>query len=96
MTDITEATANASDEPQEASVPVDTTTLQPTLGDLYAVLVDMHRMEAEKLTILRSVANLVNEAGSQLPEIMSALQDSPLFGMLSGQGGGFLGSLLRR
>jgi hypothetical protein len=82
-------------EPDESSVPVVREPLDPSLADLYAVLVDMHRMEAEKLSIMRSIAGLVNEFGAQVPEFMATLQDSPIFGMLNG-GGGLLGSLFRR
>lgn len=96
MTDSYENTlAFPGDEPQEWSVPVDVTPTQPQLGDLYAVLVDIHRMEAEKLAVIRSLAGLINDASAQLPAILDQLQESPLFSMLSG-GGGLLGSLFRR
>lgn len=87
--------STATPEPQEESVPVDRTPANPSIGDLYAVVVDMHRMQAEELAIFRGLANLVNESAAQLPAFMETIQDSPIFGMLSG-GGGLLGGLFRR
>jgi hypothetical protein len=83
-------------EPDENAVPQTVLPVEPTIADLYAVIVDIHRMEAEKLAIIRGVATMANQFGEQIPEFMATLQDSPIFGILSGSGGGLLGSLFRR
>ena len=89
-------------EPNDALVPT-APVKDVTLEDVYNVLVDLHRMEVRKLSIMEGAVAVINEAGPLIAEarqhigpLMESLQESPLFGMLSGQGGGLLGGLFRR
>jgi hypothetical protein len=67
-----------------------------TMEDIYNVLVDIHAGQQQTNNILAGFAQMINAATEEVPKALEALQDSPIFGMLSGSGGGILGSLFRR
>lgn len=89
-------------EVQEVSIdPLDEGSTAPgpaivTMEDIYNVLVDVHAGQMQIVNILSGFATLINSAAEELPKALESLQESPIFGMLSGGGGGILGSLFRR